>query len=130
MIRLPLVLVALIFAAPGACQTRLSRGTNAPRWSFRNHVIPVLTKAACNSGACHGALAGKGGLKLSLRGYDPESDHFVLTRQAGARRVDRQEPARSLMLLKPTRKLPHGGGKRLEDDSSDYQLIKDWIAAG
>src|SRR5262245_48190683 len=51
-------------------------------WSFRNHVIPTLTKVGCNSGACHGALAGKGGLKLSLRGYAPEVDHFVLTRQA------------------------------------------------
>src|SRR5262249_3086159 len=98
--------------------------------SFRNHVIPILTKAGCNSGACHGALAGKGGLKLSLRGYDPESDFFVLTRQAGARRVDRQEPAKSLMLLKPTRKLAHGGGKRLEDDSDDYKIVLAWIVAG
>ena len=44
--------------------------------------MPILTRAGCNSGACHGALAGKGGLKLSLRGYDPDADHFVLTRQA------------------------------------------------
>src|SRR5262245_29191020 len=78
-------------------------------WGFRNHVVPVLTRVGCNSGACHGALAGKGGLKLSLRGYDPESDHFVLTRQALGRRVDRQEPARSLMLTKPTFAVKHGG---------------------
>src|SRR6185312_1221312 len=57
-----------------------ARKTKEPfTWSFRNHVIPLLTRAGCNSGACHGALAGKGGLKLSLRGYDPESDYFVLT---------------------------------------------------
>jgi hypothetical protein len=99
-------------------------------WSFRNHVIPVLTKLGCNSGACHGALAGKGGLKLSLRGYDPLGDHFVLTRQAGARRVNRQEPARSLMLMKPTLALPHGGGLKLEVDSPDYRILADWIAAG
>src|SRR5262249_18529694 len=68
---------------------------------FRNHVIPILTRAGCNSGACHGALAGKGGLKLSLRGYDPDTDHFVLTRQAQGRRVDRLEPTRSLLLRKP-----------------------------
>ena len=45
-------------------------------WSFRNHVEPVLAKAGCNSGACHGALAGKKGFKLSLRGYDPDGDYF------------------------------------------------------
>ena len=65
---------------------------------FRNHVIPVLTRLGCNSGACHGALAGKGGFKLSLRGYAPADDHFVLTRQAQGRRVNRLEPAQSLML--------------------------------
>src|SRR5258705_13358298 len=54
-------------------------------WSFRNHVQSVLTKAGCNSGACHGALAGKNGFHLSLRGYDPEGDFLTLTRQARGR---------------------------------------------
>ena len=61
-------------------------------WSFRNHVMPVLTKAGCNSGACHGAAAGKNGFKLTLRGYDPEVDYATLTRQAA--RPPRQ-PARA-----------------------------------
>jgi hypothetical protein len=99
-------------------------------WSFRNHVIPLMTRAGCNSGACHGALAGKGGLKLSLRGYDPGADHFVLTRQALGRRLDRGEPARSLLLLKPANTIPHGGGQRLEVGGPDFQLLADWIASG
>jgi hypothetical protein len=99
-------------------------------WSFRNHVIPLMTRAGCNSGACHGALAGKGGMKLSLRGYDPSADHFVLTRQALGRRVDRNEPARSLMLLKPTQTVSHGGGQKIEPNSADYHLLADWVAAG
>jgi hypothetical protein len=98
--------------------------------SFRNQVIPVLTKVGCNSGACHGALAGKGGLKLSLRGYAPETDHFVLTRQAKGRRVNLQEPARSLMLLKPTMAVTHGGGLRIEVGSPEYKVLAEWIAAG
>src|SRR6266852_5689118 len=105
--------------------------TQAPLdWSFRNDVIPMMTKIGCNSGACHGALAGKGGFKLSLRGYAPEVDHFVMTRQALGRRVDRVDPAQSLVLLKPTMSINHGGGQRLEVGSSDFQILADWIASG
>jgi hypothetical protein len=99
-------------------------------WSFRNHVEPTLTRFGCNSGACHGALAGKGGFKLSLRGYDPEADHFAVTRQALARRVDAQRPADSLLLKKATRALPHGGGTRFDDGSDPHQLLLEWVAAG
>src|SRR5262245_1501747 len=81
-------------------RVRVSKAKDTTPPSFRNDVVPILTRAGCNSGACHGALAGKGGLKLSLRGYDPDADHFVLTRQALSRRVDRSEPEQSLMLLK------------------------------
>src|SRR5262245_21120683 len=106
-------------------------GTKEPfAWSFRNHVIPLMSKIGCNSGACHGALAGKGGLKLSLRGYAPVLDHFVLTRQAQGRRIDRLEPSHSLLLQKPTMAVPHGGGQKLEVGSADFQILADWIAAG
>jgi hypothetical protein len=98
--------------------------------SFRNHVIPVLTKMGCNSGACHGAAAGKNGFKLTLRGYDPETDYMTLTRQAAGRRTNPMEPARSLVLLKPTRTIPHMGGRRFEVGSPEYRVIAAWIAAG
>ena len=108
--------------------TATARGDTG--WTFRNHIIPTLTRAGCNSGACHGALAGKGGMKLSLRGFDPESDWFVLTRQALARRVDLAKPNDSLMLKKPARIVPHGGGTRFEDGDASYSLIESWIRAG
>src|SRR5438309_966448 len=76
-------------------------------WSFRNHVIPVMTKAGCNQGACHGALAGKNGFKLTLRGYDPDLDYDMLTRQSVCRRVSMSEPAASLILQKPSFTIPH-----------------------
>ncbi len=99
-------------------------------WSFRNHVLPVMTKAGCNSGPCHGAAGGKNGFKLSLRGFDPETDYLTLTRQADARRTERLEPAHSLILLKPTLTLPHTGGQRFPVGSLEYQVIAGWIAAG
>jgi hypothetical protein len=102
----------------------------AHTWSFRNDVIPVMSKVGCNSGACHGAAAGKNGFKLTLRGYDPDEDYDTLTRQSIGRRVSLSEPSHSLMLLKPTFAVPHGGGKRFATDSLEYRVIAEWIAAG
>lgn len=119
-------------AAGGAATARIRvRGVSQPfAWSFRNHVTPVLTKMGCNQGACHGALAGKNGFKLTLRGYDPEVDHAVLTRQAVGRRISLADPASSLLLQKATFALPHGGGKRFSADSLEYRVIAEWIANG
>ncbi len=99
-------------------------------WSFRNHVQPVLAKAGCSSGACHGAAAGQGGFKLSLRGYDNDGDFRAITRQALGRRIVPVDPGRSLLLLKPTVALPHKGGERFATDSLEYRVLSQWIAAG
>ncbi len=99
-------------------------------YTFRNEVLPVMTKVGCNSGPCHGALAGKNGFKLTLRGYDPEADYYTLTRQALARRTERLEPAKSLILLKPTLTIPHGGGRRFGVGSPEYRIMSGWIAQG
>jgi hypothetical protein len=124
------VITATVNGKSAAVRAVVARTKEPFAWSYRNHVIPVLTRVGCNSGSCHGALAGKGGFKLSLRGYDPDTDHFVMTRQAGGRRVNRSEPEQSLVLLKPTRGLSHGGGKRFETDSEEYRRLREWIAAG
>lgn len=99
-------------------------------WSFRNHVQAVLAKQACNSGACHGALAGKGGFRLSLRGYDSPADHFSIVKDARGRRVELGDPGRSLLLAKPTGALPHKGGLRFDTDSLSYRILSEWISAG
>ena len=107
------------------------QGTKASfAWSFRNQVIPVMTKVGCNQGACHGALAGKNGLRLTLRGYDPEVDYDTLTRQSVGRRISLADPSASLILLKPTFTIPHGGGKRFATDSLEFRIISEWIAEG
>jgi hypothetical protein len=99
-------------------------------WSFRHHVQSVMAKQGCNSGACHGAAAGKRGFKLSLRGYDAPGDYDVLLRQAQGRRVNLDEPAQSLLLTKATGAVPHGGGERFKTDSLEYRVLSDWIARG
>ncbi len=99
-------------------------------WSFRNHVLPVLAKSGCNTGACHGALAGKGGFRLSLRGYDPVTDHFNIVQQDRGRRVEFADPGRSLILAKPSGAIPHKGGIRFETDSTEYRILSEWISLG
>ena len=78
--------------------------------SFVRDVMPILNKAGCTQGTCHGAAKGKNGFKLSLRGYDPEFDYRALIHDLSGRRFNRTEPENSLVLLKPTNQLPHGGG--------------------
>jgi hypothetical protein len=98
--------------------------------SFRNDIVPILSKANCNGGGCHGAMAGKGGFRLSLFGYNPEADHLSITREAQGRRVEISDPGLSLLLTKPTTMVRHKGGKRLEAGSEDYQTLARWIAQG
>jgi hypothetical protein len=100
-----------------------------PVSDFALDIAPILTKAGCNSGQCHGAAQGKGGLQLSLFGYDPESDHASLTRGLEGRRIDPFNPPSSLMLLKPTLTVPHGGGLRVRPGSNEEDRLLRWIEA-
>ena len=98
--------------------------------SFVNDVVPVLSRLGCSSGTCHGAAQGKGGFRLSLRGYAPEIDYVSITRQLGGRRISREAPEHSLFLRKPLAELPHRGGKRLDMDSREYRILLDWLKQG
>ncbi len=98
--------------------------------SFRNEVMAVLSRAGCNQGTCHGNLNGKGGFKLSLRGFDPAFDFVAITHDALGRRVDRHRPAESLILQKPTGGVPHEGGPRFAVGSPEYDILRRWVAGG
>ena len=100
------------------------------RLDFRTRILPILTKAGCNTGNCHGAAVGQGGFKLSLLGYDPVQDHLNITRERGGRRVDVESPAASLLLRKATDQLEHDGGRRIKPDSEAYRTLVKWIGAG
>ncbi|MEO1614580.1 MAG: DUF1549 and DUF1553 domain-containing protein [Planctomycetota bacterium] len=100
------------------------------RWDFRNEVQSVLAKRGCNMGACHGALAGKGGFRLSLRGYDSDFDFHSISREARGRRIELADPGRSLLLAKPTGALPHKGGLKLDVASRDYRVLAEWVSQG
>ncbi|HWB00068.1 MAG TPA: DUF1549 domain-containing protein [Pirellulales bacterium] len=104
--------------------------TAQPAVNFSERVSPILSKAGCNAAACHASQHGKGGFKLSVFGYDPDEDYLAIVRDRQGRRANLVDPARSLVLLKPTLSIPHGGNRRLAVGSVDYEIIKAWLASG
>jgi hypothetical protein len=97
---------------------------------FKTEIEPLLSKLGCNAGGCHGKASGQNGFKLSLFGFDADFDHSAIVKEARGRRVFAAAPDQSLMLLKATGRMAHGGGKKLSEDSEDYRLLRRWIQAG
>jgi hypothetical protein len=123
----------LLFAAvsPATAQAiALPNGAALKEVRFERHVAPLLGRYGCNAGTCHGSFQGKGGLRLSLFGYSAELDYTALTRDGLGRRVNVAEPEDSLLLLKPTMRMPHQGGHRFEEGSWSHHVIRAWIAQG
>ncbi len=124
--RLPpyLFVVAVVVGSPA-----LSRTADAVP-SFDTEVMPLLTKAGCNQGACHGKGPGQNGFRLSLRGFAPDQDYKWITREFAGRRLDRTKPEESLLLRKATGQTPHEGGRLFSTASREYKLLLDWLTAG
>ncbi|GIW93464.1 MAG: surface protein [Pirellulaceae bacterium] len=101
-----------------------------PKPGYYEFISPLLNRAGCNLGACHATQHGKGGFKLSVFSYAPEEDYAAMVRDRSQRRVNFWEPDESLILLKPTTQIPHGGGKRFSRESLEYEVLRAWIAAG
>jgi hypothetical protein len=98
--------------------------------NFANQIVPIFTKLGCNAGGCHGKASGQNGFKLSLLGFEPDVDFTALVKEARGRRLFPAAPDASLLLVKATGQVAHGGGKRMEVDSDEYKLTRRWIAAG
>lgn len=135
--RLAACLIPLLILAAMASKGE-AQATDSPRAKtsssddvrFSRHIVPLFSKLGCNAGTCHGKVKGTGGLRLSLFAAQPEQDHASLMRQFGGRRVNISSPHRSLMLLKATGQISHGGGRRMETGSGKYEMLRDWIARG
>ena len=117
-----LTLVCLALAAP------LHAAETVP--TFERDIQPILTRAGCNAGACHGKARGQNGFQLSLLAYDNDFDFNALTTEARGRRVFPANPSFSLLLRKASGRVPHGGGKKLPEGSPEYRTLEAWIATG
>ncbi|MFM7245517.1 MAG: DUF1549 domain-containing protein [Planctomycetaceae bacterium] len=108
----------------------VERAGQSPDLSFRLDVMPVFMRHGCNAGSCHGSARGKDGFRLSLFGFDPETDYHRLTREQPGRRVNLALPAESLLLTKATNAVPHTGGARLKAGDDAHATLERWLAAG
>ena len=106
-----------------------SRSENQPL-SFVNDVLPILSKAGCNTGSCHAKPDGQNGFKLSVFTYDPESDWREIVEDARGRRVFPAYPSESLIVKKPTLAIPHEGGRRIKPGSESERVLLQWIHDG
>jgi hypothetical protein len=121
---------------------RIEGSKEAQPFSFARDIGRILTQHGCNTADCHGSVKGQKGFKLSLNALYPRDDYgwiveggiyqVLTTHQAKPRkpRIDRQKPEASLLLLKATETINHGGGMRFPAGSSDYQEVVDWIKKG
>lgn len=128
------MIVCLLVSGQGmldaADKTPLAANSAKRKVYFTTDVVPLLTRLNCNSGGCHGKSTGQNGFKISLLGFDPAMDYSAIARETRGRRIFPSDPDRSLLLLKATGLVPHGGGRLLEADSADYALLYDWIEQG
>ena len=97
---------------------------------FATEIEPLMSRFGCNAGGCHGKQRGQNGFRLSLFGFDTEFDYQALVSEARGRRLMVTAPEKSLLLLKGTAAVPHGGGRRIEPGSEAYRLILSWIQSG
>jgi hypothetical protein len=100
------------------------------RIDFCSQIEPLLTRFGCYAGGCHGKASGQNGFKLSLFGFDSDFDYEAIVEEARGRRVFGTSAANSLLVLKATGKVPHGGGRRIEPGTEPYDVLCSWVAQG
>src|SRR5262245_51389392 len=133
MLRLALALVPafLMFSANRAsAEVALPGGKTLEKVDFERHVMGILGRSGCAGGGCHGSFQGKGGLRLSLFGFDPDKDIVAITRDSAARRINTSDPDNSLLLLKATGQVEHGGSVRFGRGTWQYNVVREWIRDG
>src|ERR1051325_6967110 len=86
-----------------------------------------MEKAACR--ACHNP----DGVASPTRLHFPEADAAPEKVEAFGRSlvilIDKAKPESSLLLNKPTNRIPHAGGGRIKPGSPDETVLKAWIQA-
>ncbi len=125
-----MLMATTLAAFPASAAVPLPRNATVEQVDFERHVMGLFGRMGCNMGSCHGSFQGKGGFRLSLFGYEPDKDYLSVTRDNFGRRLNPSDPDSSLLLLKASGQVEHGGGVRFSKGSWPYQVFRQWIADG
>ena len=121
---------------------RIAASRQSRPFSFARDIGGIFTRRGCNGSDCHGSVVGRGGFKLSSDALDPKEDYrwlieggvysvfTVAPKAPSPPRINLEQPEQSLLLLKPTFAVPHGGGSLFSRGSEDYRTILDWVRNG
>src|SRR3954452_10812212 len=97
----------------------------AQEGSFGGGLYQVLEKAACRS--CHNPDGVASATRLHFPEPDADPDRIEAFGRSLVNLVDRAQPDRSLLLNKPTNRIPHVGGERIKPGTPEEAVLKAWI---
>jgi hypothetical protein len=124
-------------AAPGYNETNLSRllisvfgacaaiGIAAETAPFAKTVYPVFEEAGCRG--CHNPDGVASATRLQFPEQGAPAERIEAFGKSLVLLVDHQNPANSLLLRKPTARLAHAGGQRIQPDSPEETVLRAWI---
>jgi hypothetical protein len=125
----PITVVAKLGGSTASAQVLVTvKEAASEAATFLRDVMPLLSRSGCNAAQCHGAAMGKGGLKLSMFGGEPEADYEAITKMHWGRRINKVEPLKSLLLLKASNAVAHTGGVKIDPASAEHAMLAAWIA--
>ena len=124
------IIIATVDGREARATVRVSAGARPLPVTFEKDVLPILARAGCNAGPCHGKARGQNGFQLSLLGFDPDFDFRAITQEARGRRIFPAAPEYSLLLRKASGQIAHGGGRRLLKGDGHYETLLRWLADG
>jgi hypothetical protein len=115
---------SLLFALAACTGMALAQSAADPAF-FTEKLYPVFEEAKCRM--CHATDGVASGTRLHFPESDAAPDRIQAFGRGLAVLVDRSDPSHSLLLTKPTQRIPHTGGQRIKPGSEAEKLLLQWI---
>ena len=98
---------------------------HAQQISFREQVYPVLEKAGCRN--CHNPEGVASPTRLHFPDKSASTARIDAFGDSLVELVDRNNPEKSLLFLKPTARVTHAGGERIPKSSPEEATLRAWV---